>query len=371
MPIKIEETEIATKNIPILSYFSGGGFLDLGFEQEGFSSVWSNEISNEISKMYSSGMTSALSKDMKISSNDSISEIDISSLKKNVVGKIQTEIWGIIGGPPCPDFSVGGKNKGKDGEKGKLSKTYVDHICELKPSFFIFENVKGLIRTQKHREFFLELIQQLERNGYAVDEKLLNALNFGIPQDRERIILLGIRKGLYRKIFNKSYSSSRNWFPWPSEKYPMAKKAFEWNRIDEIGVLGKIPDELKVGSYILDQEELSKIPNSDEHFIPRSAKFDEIIEGDTSRKSFKKLHRHKFSPTAAYGNNEVHLHPEQKRRLSVREALRIQTVPDTYVVKGNISLSTKFKVIGNGVPVKLAREIAKSMKNFLSRLNKE
>ncbi|KGL56450.1 cytosine methyltransferase [Porphyromonas sp. COT-052 OH4946] len=355
-------------NIPILSYFSGGGFLDLGFEQEGFEIIWSNEISVEISKIYNSGMSSTLEKEMNISSNESIEDINISSLKKKIVKKIDTPIWGIIGGPPCPDFSIGGKNKGKNGERGKLSKTYVDHICTLKPSFFIFENVKGLIKTKKHQEFFIELIQQLQENGYAVDSKLLNALDFGIPQDRERIILLGIRKGLFRKIFRKNYSSQSDWFPWPTEKYPKAKNAFEWDKIDDFEALKKIPDELKVGSYIINQEELGKLPNSDEYFKPKSSKFSEIEEGDTSRKSFKKLHRNKFSPTAAYGNNEVHLHPEQKRRLSVREALRIQTVPDSYVISGDISLSTKFKVIGNGVPVKLSNEIAKSMKKLLDRI---
>jgi DNA (cytosine-5)-methyltransferase 1 len=355
--------------MPILSYFSGGGFLDLGFELEGFDTVWSNEISTEISKIYNSGMSSTLGKEMRISSNESIDDVNVVSLQKNVVKKINSKIWGIIGGPPCPDFSIGGKNKGKNGERGKLSKTYVDHICKLKPSFFVFENVKGLIKTKKHQEFFLELIKQLQENGYAVDEKLLNALDFGIPQDRERIILLGIRKSLYRKIFRKNYLGNKNWFPWPTEKYPNAKTAYDWDKIDDLEILKKIPDELKVGRYILNQEELGTFSNSNEYFNPKSPKFNKIEEGDTSRKSFKKLHRNKFSPTVAYGNNEVHLHPEQRRRLSVREALRIQTVPDSYVIAKEISLSTKFKVIGNGVPVKLGNEIAQSMKELLNRVN--
>ncbi|MDR0751260.1 MAG: DNA cytosine methyltransferase [Christensenellaceae bacterium] len=354
-------------DISILSYFSGGGFLDLGFELENFKTVWSNEISIEISEIYNSGMSSTLNKDMKISSNNSISDIDISSHKKNMIKKINSKIWGIIGGPPCPDFSVGGKNKGRNGDLGKLSQIYVNHICELQPSFFVFENVKGLVKTKKHKEFFIELIEQLKKNGYAVDYKLLNALNFGIPQDRERIIMLGVKKNLYNQVFNKKYIDEYNWFPWPNEKYPDAKNAFEWNKIDDTETLKKIPNELKVGNYILDQGKLSMLPNSNEYFNPKSSKFDEIKEGDTSKKSFKRLHRNKYSPTVAYGNNEVHLHPEQKRRLSVREALRIQTVPDSYVINGNISLSTKFKVIGNGVPVKLANEIAKSIKNLLNK----
>ena len=177
-------------SIPILSYFSGGGFLDLGFELEDFNVIWSNEISTEISKIYNSGLSSTLNKKVQISSNESISDIQISLLKNNVLSKIDSRIWGIIGGPPCPDFSVGGKNRGRNGERGKLSQTYVEHICELQPPFFVFENVKGLIKTKKHQEFFMELIGILHKNGYAIDYKLLNALDYGIPQDRERIIMI-------------------------------------------------------------------------------------------------------------------------------------------------------------------------------------
>lgn len=353
-------------SIPVISYFSGGGFLDLGFELEDFEVVWSNEISTDISKIYNSGLSSALKKTMRISSNESIESIKTSFLKKNVIKKLDLKLWGIIGGPPCPDFSVGGKNRGKDGERGKLSKIYVDHICSLKPSFFVFENVKGLVKTKKHREFFDELVRQLEDNGYATDYRTLNALDFGVPQDRERIILLGIRKGLYKSLFSKQFSGEKEWYPWPKAIYPNAKESYDWDNLNS----PDLPDELKVGSYIMNQDELSHLANSNEYFVPKSPKFNKIEEGDTSRKSFKRLHRNKYSPTAAYGNNEVHLHPTLGRRLSVREALRIQTVPDSYVIDTSITLSTKFKVIGNGVPVKLSRAIAESMRLLLSRLNK-
>lgn len=92
---------------------------------------------------------------------------------------------------------------------------------------------------------------------------------------------------------------------------------------------------------------------------------DAIDEGETNRPSFKRLHRFKYSPTACYGNNEVHLHPYRHRRLSVRETLRIQGVPDTYVLPAELPLSKKFKMIGNGVPVPLAKAVANAVKNFL------
>lgn len=351
--------------IPILSYFSGGGFLDLGFELEGYNVIWSNEISIEISKIYNSGMSSTLQQKKQIFSNEPIETIDADILKKTFEKSLNSRIWGIIGGPPCPDFSVGGKNKGKDGERGRLSKVYVEHICTLSPSFFIFENVKGLIKTQKHKNFFDELVLLLENSGYATEYKLLNALDYGVPQDRERVILVGVKKEIFKSIYDEEFVKGQKWFPWPVPKYPNAKLLFDSEVSDKL----IIPEELKVGTYVMNQDELIGLANSNEYFIPKSNKFNEIKEGDTSRKSFKRLHRNRYSPTVAYGNNEVHLHPTLPRRLSVREALRLQTVPDTYIIVGDVALSTKFKVIGNGVPVKLSRAIAKSMKELLAKAN--
>ena len=91
-----------------------------------------------------------------------------------------------------------------------------------------------------------------------------------------------------------------------------------------------------------------------------------IYEGDTKRRSFKRLHRYKYSPTTCFGNNEVFLHPYENRRLTVREALRIQGVDDKYVW-GTDRLSQKFKIISNGVPVPLAQVVAKSVFEFLAK----
>jgi len=112
---------------------------------------------------------------------------------------------------------------------------------------------------------------------------------------------------------------------------------------------------------------MSKTPNSKEYFnlYVDEIELKKIAEGETNRPSFKRLHRFKYSPTACYGNNEVHLHPYKNRRLSVRETLRIQGVEDTYVLPPELPLSKKFKMIGNGVPVPLAEAVANSMKDFL------
>src|SRR5690606_17747616 len=118
----------------------------------------------------------------------------------------KADFVGFIGGPPCPDVSIAGKDRGHTGENGRLSPTYVDLICLHKPDFFLFENVKGLYRTKKHREFFEKIKSQLCTAGYECTEKLINSLEYGAPQDRERIILIGFKKDL---LANKTIESFR------------------------------------------------------------------------------------------------------------------------------------------------------------------
>ena len=106
---------------------------------------------------------------------------------------------------------------------------------------------------------------------------------------------------------------------------------------------------------------------STDYFEPRSTtRFNTIQEGDVSKKSFKRLHRWRYSPTAAYGNNEVHLHPYKARRISVSEALAIQSLPKEFVLPKTLSKSEMFKTIGNGVPYLMSKAIAHSIKAFLT-----
>ena len=95
-----------------------------------------------------------------------------------------------------------------------------------------------------------------------------------------------------------------------------------------------------------------------------------IAEGDDSRKSYKRLHRWRYSPTVAYGNNEVHLHPYKARRLTVAEALALQSLPKEFSLPPEMSLTDKFKTTGNGVPFKLSSGIAKTIYDFLEEVLK-
>lgn len=366
-----------TERIPILSFFTGGGFLDLGFDQAGFEVVWTNESDPDIADMYEHGQTTLRRhKDpsaaiARISSRKSISHLRPAEVLSQAFGGKPPKIFGVIGGPPCPDFSIGGKNRGHKGDHGKLSQSYVDMICCLKPSFFLMENVPGLVRTSKHRLFLTQLREQLAAGGFVTDIKTINALEYGVPQDRERVFLVGLIKKMYRQIYKtKNSPIIDGWFNYPTPIHPNAK-SLAWPTVSKFGQHPSkpltVPNKLCVYGIFASSPPPSELPNGREGFVAYSDKFRTVDEGDDSRKSFKRLHRYRYSPTACYGNNEVHLHPWEPRRLTVRESLRIQTAPDAYELPPGKPLSAKFKMIANGVPVELARHVARAMHKVISR----
>ena len=312
-------------NIKIFSFFSGAGFLDLGFEYSNYSIVFANEINKDFAKAYKySRMNMKIpfpkyglhQEDIRIFRDENKYSAALTSW---ITEERSHNIVGFIGGPPCPDFSIAGKNRGAKGSNGMLSQIYLDIICKEKPDFFLFENVKGLWRTAKHRVFFDSLIRQAQTAGYNLAYKLVNALEYGVPQDRDRILLFGVSN----KLVSASTMLSFNWksptwqplekiksLPWPS------RNPF---RIDsKIPLPLGIPEELTV-EYWFRHNDVEQHPNSKDFFIPHAGlpKMETIEEGDDSKKSYKRLHRWRYSPTVAYGNNEVHLHPYKARRISV------------------------------------------------------
>lgn len=387
--------KMSAEGVPLLSFFTGLGLLDLGFHQAGFRSVWHNEIDPHFIKGFEYGMSTLgiEGASSKIQCPLSITDIGPNQVLTEAFScKKRPEIFGIIGGPPCPDFSVGGKNRGGAGERGKLSQVYVSRIIELNPTFFLFENVPGLLRTAKHRAFLGKLLDRLSPD-YILDMRVLNALDYGVPQDRERLFLVGLNKLWLKKNKStlkpllsvekliqsarnpippgESEESSQHWLPWNSfRRYYNAKTAYNWPSTAPFGKGVEAPShdlplELAVGPLICDQTRISAMPNGTEAFKPYSKRFTTVDEGDVSKKCFKRLHRWRYSPAAAYGNNEVHLHPTEPRRLNVREAMLIQTVPEQFALPSDMTLSSKFKTIGNAVPVMLAEAVAKSLKTVL------
>ncbi|MEQ8751997.1 MAG: DNA cytosine methyltransferase [Coleofasciculus sp. G1-WW12-02] len=370
----------------LFSFFSGIGFLDLGFEASGFDIVYVNEINPSYVEAYRYSRQ-VLNLPLPEYGCHYAEDGDVEQL---IEGEQALNLWyliqdarksrdiiGFIGGPPCPDFSVGGKNRGKDGDNGKLSAAYVKLICQYQPDFFLFENVKGLWTTKKHRLFFEQLKDQLNRAGYLLTERLINAIEYGVPQDRERIILLGFHRSLVKDIGLSPTAQfmPEGVFPWmTSIVYPKPRVfACPWAATDPFQENSHRPcsndiiQELTV-EYWFRKNDVLNHPNAKHHFKPRAGlkRFLSVAEGDDSRKSYKRLHRWRYSPTACYGNNEVHLHPYKARRLSVAETLAIQSLPKNFVLPDDMSLTNMFKTIGNGVPYLASKAIAQSILDFLS-----
>lgn len=366
--------------INIYSFFAGGGFLDLGFEKSGFDIVLVNEFDKDFMDIYKySRENMNLPKPKHGYHNCSIHDFLKGSGRQQVkrfieVDKLNNDIIGFIGGPPCPDFSVAGKNQGIEGDNGKLTTLYKRIILDNTPDFFLLENVKGLWTTKKHRIEYERLKKSFKRKGYVLLENLANSLEYGVPQYRERIFLLGFKKSLFNdKEQIKQLLLDFNWgkapnfnldnvlnLPWPTTHPYKSNSVLQ----PPTGVLTEL-----TAQYWFEKNNVLNHPNAKDYFVPYSDKFKSISEGDISRKSFKRLHRWRFSPTVAYGNNEVHLHPYLPRRLSVSEALSLQSLPKKYIIKEDVTLTKKFKLVGNGVPYLMSKGIATEIYNTLLRLN--
>jgi DNA (cytosine-5)-methyltransferase 1 len=371
----------------IFSFFSGAGFLDLGFEMSGFDVVYASELSPGFTTAYGyarENLQIPLPEYGCHTGEDGDIEVLLQQQGKRSLGELvksarqSGSLVGFIGGPPCPDFSVGGKNKGREGDNGRLSGSYIELICQQQPDFFVFENVKGLWSTKQHRAFYDELKYKLVRSGYVLADRLINAIEYGAPQDRDRIILMGFHQNLILEAGVTSITKrfiAEDIFPWDTQRAFHRDQVFSyhWPTTEEFAEHSVrpcprgLPKELTV-QYWFEKNDVKNHPNAEHHFKPRQGlhRFQSVLEGDDSRKSFKRLHRWRYSPTVCYGNNEVHLHPYEVRRISVAESLSLQSLPKGFVLPPDMSLTKMFKTVGNGVPFQASCAIAEIIKAFLS-----
>jgi DNA (cytosine-5)-methyltransferase 1 len=338
----------------IISLFSGCGGLDLGFEQAGFRIVFANDIDKSLNETYE------LNHGLKLD-NRSIEDLK---------GEDMPKADGIIGGPPCQSWSLAGKMLGAKDKRGMLFYEYVGIIREKKPKFFVAENVPGIV-SSTHIAEFKKLLSLFEESGYTLSYKVLDARDYGVPQERRRLIVVGYRKDLGIKFE----------FPQPTHS-KLSGRGIDGRLIQKYVTLkeaiGNLPEATPAGERNRHVENL-QFPNQEY----MTGSFSTIY---MSRNRLKKWDD--CSYTIQAGGRHAPLHPSSSpmckvssdkwifagdppkyRRLSVREAARIQTFPDSFIFVYK-NLADGYKMVGNAVPVKLAYAIAKKISEDLAMMAK-
>lgn len=306
---KILEPRI-TENQVVLDLFAGCGGLSLGFEAVGYKTI-GIEMDLSASQTYNRNLAG----DCLATKLD----LDFEYPKAEI----------LIGGPPCQPFSVGGNQKGFEDSRDGFP-IFIDAVTKLQPSVFMFENVRGLLYANKW--YFELVLEELKKLGYIIEYKLLNAVNYGIPQNRERLFVVGHR--------------SKFMFP----RVSVSKVTVG----DAIGdMMFTTPPESKflnasMDAYVANYERASSCIN------PRDLYADRPARTLTCR-----------NLAGATGDMQrVRLKDGRRRRLLHREAARLQSFPDWFEFEGNET--QRFNQIGNAVPPLLAYQLAQSLKNCYS-----
>lgn len=312
------------KEFTAASLFCGAGGLDIGFERAGFKTIWANDFDADACKTHETWSDATVIK-------GDIAKVDIDSIPN-------TDI--ILGGFPCQGFSLSGPRKIND-SRNTLYKHYVNIVRNKKPLAFVGENVKGLL-TMGGGTIIDAIVNEFSDCGYNVFYKLVNARDYEVPQDRERVIIFGFRKDLNITSF----------------EYPIARKY----RISLREALKNIPqpseNDICTAPYSSRYMSRNRKRNWDEvsYTIPAMAKQVTLYPGSPD---MIKLDKDLWK----FGNEGI------TRRLSWQEAAAIQTFPPDIVFQGD--LTSKYKQIGNAVPVKLAEIMATHLYAILANIQQK
>lgn len=395
----------------VISLFSGAGGMDLGFINAGFDIIWANDFFKEAVETYKENIGGHIvyGDITKIPSNELPDDIDL-----------------VIGGFPCQGFSVANNKRSMKDKRNFLYKEMLRIVKDKNPKFFVAENVKGLLSMEKGKVFQM-IKNDFESLGYKVDAKVLNAAEYGVPQARERLVIIGNRIGV-----DNPYPKPTNWVD--SKKY-VSKDGLN-NPVtvkDTIGFLSDVklsdkPFRLADGTVIFNHIAATNVYDKfwgrkydvnqadicdylkywrdkagyttkkvDEHFgykytaghwfrkdnnsgsIPKPSDwwelkkifgFDDKYDKEVTTMVEKEI---KFEQSLRITNwdrpsdtitaTSPEIHVNKERRLSARECAMLQTFPMNFKFKGSLNLM--YRQIGNAVPVKLAEQIAKGIYNKL------
>ncbi|MBQ8854314.1 MAG: DNA cytosine methyltransferase [Alistipes sp.] len=325
----------------LISLFSGAGGMDLGFYKAGFRTIVANEWDKKITPTFRANFP-----DVELIEGD-IRKIDSSVLPDNIIG--------IIGGPPCQSWSEAGALKGIEDRRGQLFYEYIRVIRDKRPVFFVAENVSGMLAA-RHRKAVQEFISLFEDIGYNVNLKLLNAKDFGVAEDRERVFFIGFRKDVNIPFFT---------YPTPLD-CRLTLKDVIWDLKDS-AIPAKEKNKTNGDDCIVANHEYY-IGSYSPIFMSRNRVRGWDEPGFTVQASGRQCQLHPQAPKMEnIGLNRFRFVPGCEhlyRRMSVREVARIQGFPDNFQFIYN-DVDYGYKMVGNAVPVNLAYSVALQIKIYL------
>ncbi len=325
----------------LISLFSGAGGLDLGFQRAGFHTEVANELDKKICPTYKANFPT-----VKLLEGD-IRLLASSAFPDNVLG--------LIGGPPCQSWSEAGTLRGINDERGKLFYDYIRILRDKQPLFFVAENVSGML-AMRHRGAVLSFLNAFDEAGYVVKMQLINANDYDVAEDRERVFYVGFRKEL---------SLTNYQFPTPLAHKPTLRDAI-WD-LREYAIPAReknhtnghvciFPNhEYYIGSFSPIYMSRNRVRNWDEPAF-------------TVQASGRQCQLHPQAPKMVKVGKNQQIFVEGKealyRRLTVREVARVQSFPDDFQLLYS-DLNLGYKMVGNAVPVNLAYHLALSIRDAL------
>lgn len=326
------------KKYTYIDLFAGAGGMSLGFDNAGFKNLLAVEFNKDFAETYKKNFPrhNLIVDDIK-----NVTEKQIYDIIKN------EKVDVIIGGPPCQGFSIAG-NIGRnfiDDDRNRLFKEFVRFVKIIRPRMFVLENVAAMERHNKGKTI-KEIVSSFKEFGYDIKYKVLNAVNYGVPQERRRIFIVG--------------TLGENSFEYPQEinNIVTVKEAIDDLPKLENGQTSEIPNHtamkhsaqmLEKMSYVSDGGNRNDIP---EKLRPKSGDSRKYIRYNSKKPSF-----------CVTGDMRKIFHYSQNRALTCRELARLQTFPDSFIFLGNTGKVQQ--QIGNAVPVLLANKIALQVKEVL------
>lgn len=325
----------------LISLFSGAGGLDRGFHKAGFRTIVANEYDPAICPTFRANFPEV-----------NLIEGDIRNIDPSILPK---DVEGIIGGPPCQSWSEGGAKRGIEDPRGQLFNDYIRILRSVKPLFFVAENVSGML-APRNKEAVALFIKCFEEAGYDVNLKMLNAKDYEVPEDRDRIFFVGFRKDLNIKKFD---------YPEPIKKKITLREA-----------IGDLQDSaIPACKHNHTNGDKCIVPNHEYYisgfspiYMSRNRVRSWEEQGFTVQASGRQCQLHPQAPKMVKVDADHQMfvpgYEHLYRRMTVREVARIQTFPDDYkFIYDDVNIG--YKMIGNAVPVMLAYHLAKQIRKTL------